>query len=250
MTTPDIMPFIHVQGSWGDMGRQVGQMFAPLIDRHVEAWLGHVARRDRLLARGRALHRDDLRAGDPEPRAVPLGGDRRHRARRRAADRAGHAAPGPRRGDAPPEGRRGPRSSAPRSRSAAGGPRTAPSSTARTWTWCRSSRTSAWSSASIRRTRRPRSSTPPRGWSAKRAQRGRRRDLRQLHQRPGGLGRGAAALHALAPGAARGLRRARARGRAPAAAGGLAQPAHRRCLRRVHRRRGAAEGSRRAARDG
>ena len=42
MTTPDIMPFIHVQGSWGDMGRQVGQMFAPLIDRHVEAWLGHV----------------------------------------------------------------------------------------------------------------------------------------------------------------------------------------------------------------
>ena len=42
MTTPDIMPVIHVQGSWGDMGQQVGQMFAPLIDRHVEAWLGHV----------------------------------------------------------------------------------------------------------------------------------------------------------------------------------------------------------------
>jgi isopenicillin-N N-acyltransferase-like protein len=42
MSTPDIMPFIHVQGSWGDMGHQVGQMFAPLIDRHVGAWLGHV----------------------------------------------------------------------------------------------------------------------------------------------------------------------------------------------------------------
>ena len=42
MTPPDIMPFIHVQGSWGDMGRQVGQMFAPLIERHVEAWLSHV----------------------------------------------------------------------------------------------------------------------------------------------------------------------------------------------------------------
>ena len=42
MTTPEIMPFIHVHGSWGDMGRQIGQMFAPLIDRHVDAWLGHV----------------------------------------------------------------------------------------------------------------------------------------------------------------------------------------------------------------
>jgi isopenicillin-N N-acyltransferase like protein len=40
---PDIMPFVHVQGSWGEMGRQVGQMFGPLIDRHVEAWLAHVA---------------------------------------------------------------------------------------------------------------------------------------------------------------------------------------------------------------
>ena len=38
----EILPFIHVQGSWGDMGQQVGQMLAPLIDRHVEAWLGHV----------------------------------------------------------------------------------------------------------------------------------------------------------------------------------------------------------------
>src|SRR5262245_22821275 len=40
--TTDIMPFVHVQGTWGEMGRQVGQMFAPLIDRHVEPWLAHV----------------------------------------------------------------------------------------------------------------------------------------------------------------------------------------------------------------
>lgn len=38
----DILPFIHVRGSWGDMGYQVGQMFAPLIGRHVDAWLRHV----------------------------------------------------------------------------------------------------------------------------------------------------------------------------------------------------------------
>ena len=42
--TPDIMPFVHVRGTWGEMGAQVGQMFAPLIERHVEAWLEHVAR--------------------------------------------------------------------------------------------------------------------------------------------------------------------------------------------------------------
>ncbi len=42
--TPDIMPFVHVQGTWGDMGAQVGQMFAPLIERHVLAWLDHVHR--------------------------------------------------------------------------------------------------------------------------------------------------------------------------------------------------------------
>jgi isopenicillin-N N-acyltransferase-like protein len=40
--TPDIMPFVHVQGSWGEMGTQVGRMFAPLIERHVQAWLEHV----------------------------------------------------------------------------------------------------------------------------------------------------------------------------------------------------------------
>lgn len=28
--TPDIMPFVHVQGTWGEMGVQVGRMFAPL----------------------------------------------------------------------------------------------------------------------------------------------------------------------------------------------------------------------------
>ena len=42
--TPDIMPFVHVHGTWGEMGLQVGQMFAPLIERHVEAWLDHVHR--------------------------------------------------------------------------------------------------------------------------------------------------------------------------------------------------------------
>ena len=42
--TPDIMPFVHVRGTWGEMGAQVGQMFAPLIERHVEAWLEHVVR--------------------------------------------------------------------------------------------------------------------------------------------------------------------------------------------------------------
>lgn len=38
----EILPFVHVRGSWGEMGEQVGQMFAPLIGRHVEAWLDHV----------------------------------------------------------------------------------------------------------------------------------------------------------------------------------------------------------------
>ncbi|HXJ81654.1 MAG TPA: C45 family peptidase [Candidatus Methylomirabilis sp.] len=42
--TQDIMPFVHVQGTWGEMGAQVGQMFAPLIERHVDAWLDHVQR--------------------------------------------------------------------------------------------------------------------------------------------------------------------------------------------------------------
>ena len=42
--TQDIMPFVHVQGTWGEMGAQVGQMFTPLIERHVDAWLDHVQR--------------------------------------------------------------------------------------------------------------------------------------------------------------------------------------------------------------
>src|SRR5438105_12716256 len=40
--TPSILPFIHAQGSWGEMGRQVGRMLAPAIERHVEAWTRHV----------------------------------------------------------------------------------------------------------------------------------------------------------------------------------------------------------------
>jgi isopenicillin-N N-acyltransferase-like protein len=42
MTTPSILPFIHAQGSWGEIGRQVGQMLQPAIERHVEAWTRHV----------------------------------------------------------------------------------------------------------------------------------------------------------------------------------------------------------------
>src|SRR5262249_36236533 len=40
--TAAILPFIHVQGSWGEIGRQVGRMLAPAIERHVEAWTRHV----------------------------------------------------------------------------------------------------------------------------------------------------------------------------------------------------------------
>ena len=42
MTTAAILPFIHAQGSWGEIGRQVGQMFKPAIERHLEAWTRHV----------------------------------------------------------------------------------------------------------------------------------------------------------------------------------------------------------------
>jgi isopenicillin-N N-acyltransferase-like protein len=42
MTTPSVLPFVHAQGSWGEMGRQVGQMLAPSIERHLEAWTRHV----------------------------------------------------------------------------------------------------------------------------------------------------------------------------------------------------------------
>src|ERR1043166_7975403 len=44
MTTPSVLPFIHAQGSWGEIGRQVGSMFQPAIARHLEAWTGHVVR--------------------------------------------------------------------------------------------------------------------------------------------------------------------------------------------------------------
>jgi isopenicillin-N N-acyltransferase-like protein len=42
--TPSILPFVHARGSWGEIGRQVGTMLAPSIERHVEAWIGHVIR--------------------------------------------------------------------------------------------------------------------------------------------------------------------------------------------------------------
>jgi isopenicillin-N N-acyltransferase-like protein len=39
-----ILPFVHAEGSWGEIGRQVGQMCAPAIERHLEAWIAHVTR--------------------------------------------------------------------------------------------------------------------------------------------------------------------------------------------------------------
>jgi isopenicillin-N N-acyltransferase-like protein len=44
MTTPSVLPFIHAQGSWGEIGRQVGQMLQPAIERHLEDWTRHVMR--------------------------------------------------------------------------------------------------------------------------------------------------------------------------------------------------------------
>ena len=44
MTTPDILPFASVRGSWGAMGEQLGQIFAPLIGNHLDAWIDHVTR--------------------------------------------------------------------------------------------------------------------------------------------------------------------------------------------------------------
>jgi isopenicillin-N N-acyltransferase-like protein len=40
--TASILPFVHAQGSWGEIGHQVGRMTAPAIERHVEAWTRHV----------------------------------------------------------------------------------------------------------------------------------------------------------------------------------------------------------------
>ena len=42
MSTESVLPFIHAQGSWGEIGRQVGQMCEPAIERHVHAWTRHV----------------------------------------------------------------------------------------------------------------------------------------------------------------------------------------------------------------
>ena len=44
MTPPDILPFASVRGSWGAMGAEVGQIFSPLIGRHLDAWIAHVTR--------------------------------------------------------------------------------------------------------------------------------------------------------------------------------------------------------------
>lgn len=42
MSQPAVLPFVHAQGSWGEIGLTVGSMLAPLIARHVEAWTRHV----------------------------------------------------------------------------------------------------------------------------------------------------------------------------------------------------------------
>ena len=42
MSQPAILPFVHAQGSWGEIGQTVGSMFAPLIADHVEAWTRHI----------------------------------------------------------------------------------------------------------------------------------------------------------------------------------------------------------------
>jgi acyl-CoA:6-aminopenicillanic acid acyl transferase len=42
MSQPAILPFVHAQGSPGEIGHTVGSMFAPLIADHVEAWTRHV----------------------------------------------------------------------------------------------------------------------------------------------------------------------------------------------------------------
>src|SRR5262245_42407747 len=43
MSPAAIFPFVHAQGSWGDIGLTVGSMFAPLIADHAEAWIRHTA---------------------------------------------------------------------------------------------------------------------------------------------------------------------------------------------------------------
>ena len=36
------LPIVRARGSWGHMGRTLGKTLAPLIHRHLNAWLGHV----------------------------------------------------------------------------------------------------------------------------------------------------------------------------------------------------------------
>ena len=144
MSQPAILPFVHAQGSWGTIGHTVGSMFAPLIADHVEAWTRHVMRGDRGHApRGHRGCRRVPRA-DRGARAVSLGGDRGHGARLRPVARRAARAPGACGGDARPEEPAGAarRPSARRSPSAAAAPNMAACSSARTWTWCPSSRSS------------------------------------------------------------------------------------------------------------
>ncbi|MCI0545740.1 MAG: C45 family autoproteolytic acyltransferase/hydrolase [Candidatus Rokubacteria bacterium] len=69
MTTP-IFPFVHVRGSWGEMGRDVGRMFAPLIERHVDAWTEHVVQESG--ARREAVEAAAARFGPAIERHAPF----------------------------------------------------------------------------------------------------------------------------------------------------------------------------------
>src|SRR3989442_4552813 len=65
-----IPAFVHAQGSWGEIGHQVGTMLAPAIARHVEAWMQHIvsetgATRDHVFATAR-------RFADPIGRHAPF----------------------------------------------------------------------------------------------------------------------------------------------------------------------------------
>lgn len=42
VSQPAILPFVHAQGSWGEIGFTLGSMLAPLIADHAEAWTRHV----------------------------------------------------------------------------------------------------------------------------------------------------------------------------------------------------------------
>ena len=86
MSQPAILPFVHAQGSWGEIGHTVGSMLAPLIADHVRGVDAPRRRGDGRRA-PRAVHRGGraVPRADRGARAVSVGGDRGHGARRRAS---------------------------------------------------------------------------------------------------------------------------------------------------------------------